>query len=240
VICTYSCVGDQFVIQSESAARESYFDAHLSVTYQSRYILLQDAIALIARRLEAKIEGGSPNLIARAIEDFSQGIAHSVRQALEMMWASPKNEAPRLAAPRSHLEEAEQQLNAAVADGIIVAIGDFQVASTEAPITKDVPAAAFSNPNGRRDGNTMVMPWGQYGNARFKRNDLDRVWPVADPSIEAWMLTYARRATTKIKRSATIMLCMEQTGATWRQAEKAFRALPSEYVNQRGRPRRGT
>jgi hypothetical protein len=139
--------------------------------------------------------------------------------------------------------EAERQLYLAAADGKITATGDFMGAPSAPPITGDVPAAAFNKSNGRirRYRNMIATPWGRYENVKFIEADFNRVWPVGstDANLTEWMLAYAEReAPRRVKREATVKLCMQHTGATWRQALEAYGKLPPSYVNQRGKPRR--
>ena len=139
--------------------------------------------------------------------------------------------------------EAEQQLHLAAADGMITATGDFIGAPSAPPITVDVPPATFNKSNGRirRYRNMIATPWGRYENVKFIEADVNRLWPVGstDAKLAEWMLAYAEQeAPRRVKRDATVKLCMQRTGATWRQALEAYQKLPPSYVNQRGKPRR--
>jgi hypothetical protein len=56
----------------------------------------------------------------------------------------------------------------------------------------------------------------------------------ASERARAWMRGYAcglKEAERKPKREPTINLCMSETGATYRQAEEAWGALPADWKN---------
>jgi hypothetical protein len=139
------------------------------------------------------------------------------------------------------------------AQGIFVPARDDGSMSDADPIEREVPAAAFLNPGSAQDcrlRNQVSTPWGCYIHVNYEDEEIDRIWPPPPPADNCpehmlkWMVDYAKSEAElgrKVKKEPAIRACMAATGARWRQAEKAYDELRTEYkYGPRGRlaPRR--
>jgi hypothetical protein len=135
-------------------------------------------------------------------------------------------------------DEAWRQLCRACHDGAITALSD----------DGEVPVAAFFCPDSPQDcrlHNEIRTPTRCYSNVKFYDSEITRLWPMPPPDADrlerasSWMLDHAKAEAglgRKVKKIAAVRMCMDETGATWRQAEKAYDELPPECKNKpRGR-----
>jgi hypothetical protein len=131
-------------------------------------------------------------------------------------------------------DEAWRQLCQASRDGAIKALSD----------EGDVPPAAFFNPGSPQDcrlRDEIRTPSRCYHHVKYPDVEIARFWPMPPPASNdcpehtvKWMLDHAKsedKLGRRVKKEPAIRACMADTGATWRQAEKAYHELQTEYKN---------